>query len=408
MSFSLNRQSSEGFFIKKFTLHFAGRGLSTLLGVALTILMIRSLDFESFAKFQICFVIGVLISWVLDFGAVGAYINFRVKLEVQNAQECLNLRILILTSATIVSAIFYFVFEEYSQYLLLVFMSFLDLYMDNFIGARQLFISKKMFVFSSVGKKAAQLILVVFCIESEKLSFELLALSLILPNVLLFLRDLQDFPVRGFKVNKSIFRLGFGNWIQSGGTLISQLDNVIAFARIDDAFLKVLASSRRISNTVGLIGSTYSPYILYSAANQNINLSRHFKRILKISALIMLFIVVPLIFTTRSLYIFVFGIELQPEDIWTVHAILFLIPFGIISGNLNAILVGNRKFFAAATATFLSSSFYLLLLFVLLGSSKNWFALGLILNHFLEICIELYFIHKFKYLNFKHIFQRDK
>ena len=395
-------------FTKKFSLHFVGRILSTLIGVALFILVIRSLDFESFAKFQTCFVIGVLLSWVLDFGTTGAYINFRVKLEVENAQECLNLRMLGLTLATIVSAIFYLVFEGYSQYLILVFMSYLDLSVDNFLGARQLFTSKKMFIFSSLGKKAMQLMLVVFCIESEKFSLELLALSFIVPNVLILLGDLQDFPVRGYKVSKSVFHVGMGNWVQSGGTLISQLDNFIAFARIDDAFLKVLASSRRISNAVGLIGSTYSPYILHSAANQNLNLSLHINRILKICALILLLLVMPLILAAKPLYAFVFGIELQQDDIWTVYAILFTIPFGILSTNLNAILVGNRKFFAAAKATYLARFFYLLLLFVLLGGSKNWFAVAIILNQFIEIFIELYFIRKFKYLTLSHIFPRDK
>jgi O-antigen/teichoic acid export membrane protein len=202
--------------------------------------------------------------------------------------------------------------------------------------------------------------------------------------------------------------VGFGNWIQSGGTLISQLDNMIVFARIEESFLKVLASSRRISSAVGLVGSTYSPHMLYSAANQDKQLIEHMRRILKISSLIMILLVLPMVFTSQFFFRFLFNIELQPSDIWTVYAILVTIPFGIISANLNAALIGNRKFSAAATATYVSSFFYLTLILVLVGTSRNWLALGIIINIFLEILIEVYFINKFKIITFRDILRRNQ
>ena len=386
-------------FVRKFAFQFSSRALSTLFGIALSISLIRFLNNEQFALYQVCFVAGALIGWLLDFGLVGAFINFRVRSETSNALICCNSRFLIMSLITVLTTFFWVSFRQYSDIALLVYMAFIDTYSDNFMSARQLFTSSRHFVITSVGKKVMQLLLFFSSLHFYELSLSSIAFSMILPNIIVIVFDLFEFPVRGVRVSRLVLTIGLGNWFQSGGTVISQLDNVIAFAKFEDAFLKVIASSRRISSGIGLVGSAYSPHILASSGNANRDLDQHVKRVLRLSVFVMLFAVLPILVFARLIFQSLFGIELKPNEIWTVYAIIGIIPFGIVSANLNAILVGNRKFIQAACATYVSSFIYLILLFQMGDKSTNWFAFGVVLNLGLEIGIELFFICKYKILS---------
>ena len=370
------------------------RASTTFIGFFVTLIMIREFTPEYFAHYQLTLVIGYFLAWCVDFGMTSMYTQFRSQNNYKMAISAWGLRLSHLVLATIFAFSGYLI-SFYSLSTVLLFLgALLDLMTDNQIAIRQLYCSQYRFQFTTIGKKAVQVILLLLSVKFGFFSLTTVAYILFVPSVVLMFHDHRKFG--GFKVVNptEIYSEGYKIWFQAGGSVLTQLESVVVFSRLDLHLLKVLAASRKISNALGIFGAAHVPVSLSVAAAKKKQVKDQVLLVSKSAIWIFLMVVIPLTLLAKPFFATLFDLQISNDEYIVVICVLMCIPLGVITANLNAVLLGLRMYRQAGIATYSSTLIYLGSAWYLSQFSAFYFATCLLANAIIEVVVSLYFLRE--------------
>jgi O-antigen/teichoic acid export membrane protein len=368
------------------------RASTTFIGFFITLIMIREFTPEYFAHYQLTLVIGYFLAWCVDFGMTSLYTQFRSQNNYKMAISAWGIRLSHFAFATILAFSGYLI-SVFSLITVLLFLgALLDLMTDNQIAIRQLYCSQYRFQFTTIGKKAVQVIFLILSIEMGIFNLSTVAYILFVPSALLMFHDHLNFG--GLKVvNPSeIYSEGYKIWFQAGGSVLTQLESVVVFSRLDLHLLKVLAASRKISNALGIVGAAHVPLSLSVAATDKRQVKNQILLVSKTAMWIFLIAVIPLILVAKALFANLFDLKISNNEYIVIICVLMCIPLGVMSANLNAVLLGLRKYRQAGIATYSSTLIYLGSAWYLSHISSLFFAACLLANAIIEVLVSIYFL----------------
>jgi len=368
------------------------RASTTFIGFFITLIMIREFTPEYFAHYQLTLVIGYFLAWCVDFGMTSLYTQFRSQNNYKMAISAWGIRLSHFAFATILAFSGYLI-SVFSLITVLLFLgALLDLMTDNQIAIRQLYCSQYRFQFTTIGKKAVQVIFLILSIEMGIFNLSTVAYILFVPSALLMFHDHLNFG--GLKVvNPSeIYSEGYKIWFQAGGSVLTQLESVVVFSRLDLHLLKVLAASRKISNALGIVGAAHVPLSLSVAATDKRQVKNQILLVSKTAMWIFLIAVIPLILVAKALFANLFDLKISNNEYIVIICVFMCIPLGVMSANLNAVLLGLRKYRQAGIATYSSTLIYLGSAWYLSHISSLFFAACLLANAIIEVLVSIYFL----------------
>lgn len=368
------------------------RASTTFISFFITLIMIREFTPEYFAHYQLTLVIGYLLAWCVDFGMTSLYTKFRSQNNYKMAISAWGIRLSHFAFATILAFSGYLI-SVFSLITVLLFLgALLDLMTDNQIAIRQLYCSQYRFQFTTISKKAAQVIFLILSIQMGIFNLFTVAFILFVPSALLMFHDHHNFG--GFKVvNPSeIYSEGYKIWFQAGGSVLTQLESVVVFSRLDLHLLKVLAASRKISNALGIVGAAQVPLSLSVAATNKRQVKNQILLVSKTAMWIFLIAVIPLALIAKALFAILFDLQISNNEYLVIICVLMCVPLGVISANLNAVLLGLHMYRQAGISTYSSTLSYLVSAWYLSHFSPLFFAACLLANAIIEVLVSTYFL----------------
>lgn len=345
-----------------------------------------------FAQVQKQFGLISILLWLADFGML----NYAIILFAENAtreiREVLSTRFWTILLVFLIYLIAHFFFESDLDSLVLIFAIFCDIYTDSLTGFRQIAGSVKYSIFSLLVKKLSQLVLILLTARiHEKVSLIDYAFALLLPSLLIFVFDAKNlafsllyFEIKFLDKSKKI-------WFQSGGTSLASFDIPILTAFNALSVIPIFVVSRKISNALGIFGSTMVPQSMTDAASNRISTRKTLNGVFSISLLVLGMCILIGVFSGYILKN-LFNLEGSSENLSIFLVVLATIPIGVITSNLNAVLISSSRAGLAAATTYVSSIIYLSTIYC--GCQMNKPYLGLSIAVMVNLLTE-FFMQRF-------------
>jgi hypothetical protein len=356
-------------------------------------LSFQNLSLKEFAMVQLTTSILGIVLWFLDFGCMTNVLLLSGKGKIQEFRRLLGVRFAIML--TMVSILIGMAaIESGNRESLLILAIFLDLYTDSLVNLRQIHENSLKAFLKLAGKKFLQLgsfFVLIHTTEFGKLNA--LSVSILFGSTLVFVADWLKFrPAFRFSDLRNYFREP-GIWFQSGGTALASLDIFILtrFGGLD--FVPIMSLGKRISSSIGILGSSLVPETLNDWNQRNDRRDLVYFRITIFSAIsgISSF----LAFLYRDyIALTILGRNLSSEEGLVLNCILLSIPIGVLTANLNAILISMNSLKEASWSTFTSSLVYLSILLFGMHNTHVAFvlSLGIIANISLELLVQCLFL----------------
>ena len=349
-----------------------------------------------FAQVQKQFGLISILLWLADFGMLNYAIILSAENGTRDIREVLSTRFWTILVVFLIYLTVQFFVESDLDSLVLIFAIFCDIYTDSLNGFRQIAASVKYSIFSILIKKFSQLALILMTARiDEKVSLIDYAFAFTIPSLLILYLDTKKlnlsllyFQIKCLKKSKKI-------WFQSGGTSLASFD--IAVLTVFNALLviPIFVFSRKISNALGILGSTLVPYSMKDAASNRISTRKTLNGIFSISFLVLGICILIGVF---SEYIVenIFNLEGSRENLSIFLVVLATIPISVITSNLNAVLISTSRAGLAAVTTYTSSIVYLSTIYF--GCELNQPYLGLsiavMLNSLTEYLMQRFILRK--------------
>lgn len=312
-----------------------------------------------FAQVQKQFGLISILLWLADFGML----NYAIILFAQNGKrdirELLSTRFWTILIVFLIYLTVHYFFENELVSLVLIFAIFCDIYTDSLNGFRQIAASVKYSIFSLLIKKLSQLVLILFTARiDEKASLIDYAFALTLPSLLIFCFDAKKLALSFFYFQIRFLEKSRKIWFQSGGTSLASFDIPILTALNALSVIPIFVVSRKISNALGIFGSTLVPQSMKDAASNRISTRKTLNRIFSISFLVFGICILIGVFSEYILKNF-FNLEGSRQNLSVFLVVLATVPIGVITSNLNAVLISTSRAGLAAATTYVSSFVYL-------------------------------------------------
>lgn len=350
---------------------------------------VRNMSIRDFSSLMVLTVIIGLLIWFLDFGSMTRILILRSANRIQDSRKLMGTRNQVLISTITLGSLFLYIFDSGTK-ILLINAVFFDLFTDSFVSYRQIHENIRSFVWKMNGKRLFQISL--FCIFLQFTEIEGLlafAISILVPSICVFSFDLKMMRPILDKTNILFYFRSPGFWFQSGGTSLAMLDTVV-LSRFGGAdFIPILILGKRISNAVGILGANLVPETLHAWSNSSELRFKSWKQIFTFSSIGGLMAI--LIFLLKEpLVTLILGRYLTDEENFVLNCVLFSIPIGIMTSNINAILLSLNRLGSASTSTYLSSLTYLaILIFGMYQEDVQYFiGAAILLNLLMEILLQ--------------------
>ena len=352
-------------------------------------LLIKFLKSNDFVIFQVSLGIAAFLNWFLDFGLVNISILRNATANQKEMHEAWLLRtiIYIFSLTIILSAVFFGI----SSGILLIFMSLLiDFAYESGSSFRQNFYSIRSITTITIGKRTLILVAVIFLSKFEKISLTNIAVIMLAINIPLYVRDLYNLRKFGGKINFSLLHSSKKYWFQSGGTILANLDSLILKILSAENVIEVLALTRRISNALGLLGSSLVPDSMFRVSKDKNDISELKGTIFRISILTLAASIIVLI-SFPFIYYYFTEEKLATYFYPFVTVAILIVPLGVITANLNAVILALELTSIAAVSTYSSSISYLL--FIVIGKMTDnllvGITIGILMNSLIELVIQV-------------------
>lgn len=352
-------------------------------------LLIKFLKSNDFVIFQVSLGIAAFLNWFLDFGLVNISILRNASANLKEMHEAWLLRtiIYIFSLTIILSAVFFGI----SSGMLLIFISLLfDFAYESGSSFRQNFYSIRNITTINISKRTLILVAVIFLSKFEKISLTNIAVVMLAINIPLYVRDLYNLRKFGGKINFSLLHSSKKYWFQSGGTILANLDSLILKILSSENVIEVLALTRRISNALGLLGSSLVPDSMFRVSKDKNDISELKGTIFRISILTLAASIIMLI-SFPFIYYYFTEEKLATYFYPFVTVAILIVPLGVITANLNAVILALELTSIAAVSTYSSSISYLMFIVIgkMTGNLLVGITIGILMNSLIELVIQV-------------------
>ncbi len=349
-----------------------------------------------FAQVQKQYGLISILLWLADFGMLNYAIILFAENRTHDIREVLSTRFWTILIIFSIYLIVQFFVESDLEFLVLVCAIFCDIYTDSLNGFRQIAASVKYSIFSILVKKFSQLALILVTERiDEKVSLIDYAFAFTIPSLLIFSLDAKK-----LKLGFLYFQIGFLEkskkiWFQSGGTSLASFDIPVLTAFNELSIIPIFVVSRKISNALGIFGSTLVPHSMKDAASNRVSTRNTLNGVFSISFMVLSICILIGIFSEYIIKNF-FNLEGSRENLFIFLVVLAAIPIGVVTSNLNAVLISTSRAGLAAATTYASSIVYLSTIYF--GCALNQPYLGLsiavMLNLLTEYSMQRIFLRK--------------
>jgi O-antigen/teichoic acid export membrane protein len=388
------------------TLDVATRYVSTGLSFLCFLLLARIMDLKDFAIFQVGYSFAGLAIWLGDLGLGINLIRYLARKDFESVKQIWTLRL-----ATLSCAVFIFSYagsQLFSSFHLLFFLTaFLDLVSDSHLSLRHVAASKYLDLFIQPTKRGIQLLglLVIFATDPIDSNLYILV-ALGLPSLLLIITDTIHFG--GLKVGDIRMHLSnsTARWLQSGGTTLTNLDNIILGASNQFIAIAILSITKKIFNAFSIIGTALFPRILFAVTEKEKFEYSTLKSILKTILLVSLPTIAIVVFLP-ALFSMLWEKDLSDSQLLMSRIFMLLLPVYLLCLALNSVLLGLNLNFQAAIATYSSGFLYLGILFFSLLEINIYsiVIIALIAHAFVWMFVELFFLYRSNSLNLLEMYR---
>lgn len=379
-----------------FALHIVSRSFSIL--ASLVILRITLSDFvlSDFIQVQLHYGLVSILFWFADLGLLNYSIILFSEKKFFYSKRVMSTRFWLILLFFIIYALIQVINFGRVEVLVLIVAIFFDISTDSLNGFRQVAASMKYSVISLAAKKICQLIFILFIIQqNEKVTLINYSFAILIPSILVFFYDSRflHFNLRFF--DTSYLRKSKDIWFQSGGTSLANFDIPILTSLNGVVAVPVFVVSRKFSNALGIFGSTLVPQSMSDAASNRITTQKSLSRSISVALIVLIFSLVIIVCASPILEKF-FKINPNKSNLTLFVAVLLIAPLGVISSNLNALLIATNRSRLAAVATYSSSICYLGLIVIGCLTSKPYIGLvmAVFMNLVIEVCLQLFFLRR--------------
>ena len=388
------------------TLDVVTRYVSTGLSFLCLLLLARIMDLENFAIFQVGYSFAGLAIWLGDLGLGINLIRYLAREDFETVKQIWSLRLITLSSTVLIFS--YLGSQLFSNFHLLFFLTaFLDLASDSHLSLRHVAASKYFDLVIQPIKRGVQLLGLLVVITSHPSDPNLYILAaLVLPSILLIVIDSMRFG--GLKVGNIKVHLGnsMARWLQSGGTILTNLDNVILGASSQFIAIAILSITKKIFNAFSIIGTALFPRVLFAVTEKGKFEYTTLKSILKTILLVCLPTIVIVVYLP-VFFSMLWETDLSGSQLILSRTFMLLLPVYLLCLGLNSVLLGLDLNFQAAIATYSSGLLYLGILFFSLLELNiyNVIAIALVVHAFVWMFAELFFLHRTNSLNLLEMYR---
>lgn len=373
------------------------RAFSIIASLSILRIILDQFSLLDFAQVQKQFGLISILFWFADFGMLNyAIILFSENKSKHDLREVLSTRFwTILICSSVYFAFQYFLENDFGLQVLICAL-FFDLYTDGLNGFRQIAASVKYSITSTLVKKFTQLALILLILKfNQALSLIDYAAAFTIPSLLVFYLDFRrfQFTMRHFQIAFLVRSKKL--WFQSGGTSLASFDIPILIAFNALSVIPIFVVSRKISNALGIFGSTLVPHSMRDAAGSHVTTRNMLNNVFSLSFLVFCLCIPIGLFSERILSN-VFNLEGSTENLSVFLVVLATIPIGIITSNLNAVLISTNRAGLAAASTYASSSIYLATICIGCILNHPYLALSfaVVLNLLTEYSIQRFFLRE--------------
>jgi len=362
--------------------------------VVFLIILLRGFSVETFALVASNFVVASLLVWIGDMGSLSNMIMCHAKSEDRDVTEYWSVRITLIFGFTLLVILASYAMGISRISPLLLFACILDLHTDSMVAFRQVTMSVSKAFLIQFSRKATQVLAMLIYLQVfQSLSVRIVSLVLITPALIVFIFDTRNAGGVSKFSPKKLHPRRLGVWFQSGGTLISGLDTLVFADPLYQAFLRTLSMSKRITSGLAVFGSTNAIHALYETAKSGSLKINSMKEILN-QGLTVFLLSIPICWLIPNIFEFSTGDAIDSELVLVGRIIVLATFLGVISSNLNAILVGLGKNSLASISTYGSSLLYLLLVAIMVANGSSYYHLSLcvVANLAFECAISGFFI----------------
>jgi hypothetical protein len=356
----------------------------------------KLLNLSTFASFQVNFGFAGIAVWFGDFGLLNLMIIYKAQTNSERYKICWSLKNVGFLVITILSCFLLSVdhLQNFSAPLYLT--SALDIYTDSFVALRQTSRSTKQSFWIQFLKKLFQIsILILIKIGADTVSLFEFVFALTFPSIAVLSFEIWSNGKWKFADVNEIYSQSGKLWAQSGGTTLAGLDLWIVSQFGGIAIVPIIAVARRFGSIFGTLGSVLAIDSMHNSARDKLVVAEDLKKLCKIGFLFYIPAFILAIFSEEILQVFLNSQPSQLDDL-LFTAVILASPLAIITASLNGMLLGLKRFRAAASATYLSTIAYILIFCV------HWigidilfvFIAGWYVNVIIELLFELYFLSK--------------
>ncbi len=337
-----------------------------------------------------------ILLWLADFGLLNYAIILFSDNGARDLQKVLSTRfwsILILFSIYLTSHI---CMGHSLEFGFLICAIFFDIYTDSLNAFRQIAASAKFSIFSMVVKKFSQLMLILLALRiDQNLSLTDYALAFTFPSLLIFYFDAATFKFRFSSFQTKYLFDSKKIWFQSGGTSLASFDIPLLISLNALSVIPIFVVSRKISNALGVFGSTLVPHSMRDAASNRVSTRKTLNGVYSISFLVFGFCIPIGLFSELVITNF-FNLESSRDNLYIFLVVLAAIPIGVITSNLNAVLISTNRAGLAARTTYASSLTYLATIYFgcILNQPYIGLSLAVVLNLLTEYSMQRYILRK--------------
>lgn len=367
--------------------------IASLLILKITLDQFSLLDF---ARVQRQYGLLSILLWLADFGLLNYAIILFSENGARDLQKVLSTRFWSILMVFSTYLTFYVFIGDNLQFKVLVCALFLDIYTDSLNGFRQIAASAKFSILSIVVKKFSQLILILLALRvDQNLSLIDYTLAFTFPSLLIFYFDIAKFKFRFSSFQIKYLLKSKQIWFQSGGTSLASFDIPVLISLNAFSVIPIFVVSRKISNALGVFGSTLVPHSMRDSASNRVSTRKTLKRVYSISFLVLSFCIPIGLFSELVITNF-FDLESSRDNLSIFLVVLASIPIGVITSNLNAVLISTNRAGLAAATTYTSSLTYLATIYLgcILNQPYLGLALAVVLNLLTEYSMQRFFLRK--------------
>lgn len=372
-----------------FELDALPRSASSLLGIAIFMLQLSSLERNVFVELQVYMGLAGLILWISDLGLVNRSLIYFHSGNKGLAKYLIILRIL--------SFLFFGAFIgvislgiSNSLNIFLFFGVMLDLITDSLTILRAVISPSNFPNLFLVFKKSCILVVLSFLFAVHRtVTGDSLGLILIISSLIIILNDSIFWAKITMCVSHKVYKESLLSWLQNGGVTIAGLD-VIFISKLYPEIVAIFSFVRKCSNVLGINAGRMTQKILTIELDQ---ISRFIVKNFVIIAPYQSF----LFFVTYFFNDHFANLYLNQIGIASLLIMILLLPVGFNTSLINLRFQKIGLFRELILINWVTSVLYLT--FVLLGlQEKNpyLFLIGVVFNQMLELLSLVYILKKFR------------